>query len=97
MILRQFLAVIAVLAGVQLCFAAEEKLSTATGSGQDLTAETFAKLHQTIKPGPGESKWLQLPWMNNFTLVRKKAAAESKPILCYGGIGAGPTDVLSYC
>lgn len=50
-----------------------------------LNAETFAKLHQLIKPAPGEARWADVPWMpsTNLWAARQKAAAEGKPLFLW--------------
>ncbi len=58
-----------------------------------LTPTTFAKYQKQIKPQPGESRWMELPWFLDLHAARQKAAAEGKPLFLYSaggstGIGA---------
>jgi hypothetical protein len=53
-----------------------------------LSAETFPKLHKQIRPQPGESRWLELPWLIDLHAARQKAAAEGKPLFVLSGGGA---------
>jgi hypothetical protein len=45
-----------------------------------LNAETFASIHKQIKPQPGESRWMEIPWLTDLHEARQKAAAEGKPL-----------------
>lgn len=47
------------------------------------TPERFAALQALIKPGPGEDKWQQIPWLSSLWEARKQAAARGKPILLW--------------
>ena len=53
-----------------------------------LTADTFPELHKQIRPQPGESRWLELPWLIDLHAARQKAAAEGKPLFVLSGGGA---------
>jgi hypothetical protein len=62
-----------------------------------LTPETFAKLHTLIRPHDHEWRHLRVHWLTDVVAVRKKAAAEDKPIIiCYTG-GAGYNEPLGTC
>ena len=50
----------------------------------------FAKLHQLIRPQPGESRWMEIDWYPNVWEARQKAAAEGKPIFLMAGSGGAP-------
>jgi hypothetical protein len=50
--------------------------------------DQFPSLHKQIKPQPGESRWMEIPWLIDIHEARKKAAAEGKPILVLSGGGA---------
>lgn len=52
-------------------------------AAEPILAEQVAKLHALIKPGAGEEKWTQIPWMTNLWEARKTAAAQGKPILLW--------------
>ena len=47
--------------------------------------ESIEKLQRLIAPAPGESQWMQVPWMpsSNIYAARKKAAEEGKPLLLW--------------
>jgi hypothetical protein len=53
-----------------------------------LNGETFAQLRKQIRPQPGESRWMDIPWQIDVHEARKKAAAEGKPLFVYSGGGA---------
>lgn len=53
-------------------------------------AEQFEKLHQMLKPQPGESRWMEIDWYPNVWEARQKAAAEGKPIFILAGSGGAP-------
>jgi hypothetical protein len=55
--------------------------------------EQFARLHKLIKPGPGELRFHEIPWLLDVTQARKKAAALGKPILVWSGAGGAPIGV----
>jgi hypothetical protein len=54
----------------------------------NLNGETFPQLHKQIRPQPGESRWLELPWLIDLHAARQKAAAEGKPLFVLSGGGA---------
>jgi hypothetical protein len=53
-----------------------------------LDETTFAQLRRQIRPQPGESRWLEIPWLTDVHEARRKAAAEGKPLFVYSGGGA---------
>ena len=53
-----------------------------------LTTTTFAQYQKQIKPQPGESRWMNLPWLLDLHEARQKAAAEGKPIFIYSSGGS---------
>ena len=55
-----------------------------------LTAEQFAKLHQTIKPQRGEARWMEIDWHPNIWEARQKAARAGKPMFIWAGSGGAP-------
>ena len=55
-----------------------------------LSAEQFEKLHRTLKPQRGESRWMEIDWYPNVWEARQKAAAEGKPIFIMAGSGGAP-------
>jgi hypothetical protein len=80
----------------------EEKKTPTTDKARratrlDLTAESFPRLHTLIRPHDHEWRHLKVQWLTDVTAVRKKAAAEDKPIIiCYTG-GAGYNEPLGVC
>ncbi len=68
-------------------------LSTATlraETPQPIGTAEFEKLHQMLKPQPGESRWMEIDWYPNVWEARQKAAAEGKPIFLMAGSGGAP-------
>ena len=55
-----------------------------------LRSDEFTRLHQMLKPQPGESRWMEIDWYPNVWEARKKAAAEGKPIFLWAGSGGAP-------
>jgi hypothetical protein len=55
---------------------------------QKLNEETFSQLRKQIRPQPGESRWMDIPWLIDLHEARQKAAAEGKPLFVYSGGGA---------
>jgi hypothetical protein len=53
-----------------------------------LNPESFAQLRKQIRPQPGESRWMDIPWLIDVHEARRKAAAEGKPLFLYSGGGA---------
>jgi hypothetical protein len=60
---------------------------------QRILPEHFGKLHKLIKPGPGELRFQEIPWLLDVTQARKKAAALGKPMLVWSGAGGAPIGV----
>jgi hypothetical protein len=55
-----------------------------------LSVAEFDKLHQMLKPQPGESRWMEIDWHPSVWEARRKAAAEGKPIFIWAGSGGAP-------
>jgi hypothetical protein len=55
-----------------------------------LPAAQLEKLHRTLKPQRGESRWMEIDWYPNVWEARQKAAAEGKPIFLLAGSGGAP-------
>lgn len=55
---------------------------------ESLNGKTFAQLQKQIKPQPGESRWMEIPWQIDVHAARQKAAADGKPLFVYSGGGA---------
>ena len=47
--------------------------------------DQFDKLYKMIKPQPGESLFMEIPWELSLWEGRQKAAAEGKPMLVWAG------------
>jgi hypothetical protein len=45
-----------------------------------LNADTFQAIHRKIRPQPGESFWMAIPWLTDLHDARQKAANEGKPL-----------------
>jgi hypothetical protein len=52
---------------------------------KSLTPESFDRLHKIIKPQPGESRFMEIPWILSLWEGRQKAAREGKPMLVWAG------------
>lgn len=57
-------------------------------SQSELNPGSFAALHRQIKPQPGESRWMEVPWLIDLHEARQQAAAQGKPIFVMSGGGA---------
>lgn len=57
-------------------------------AGEEITPANLAGLMARIKPQPGESRWLEIPWFLDLHEARQKAAVEGKPLFVYSGGGA---------
>jgi hypothetical protein len=57
-------------------------------SSQLLTGERFDQIRNRIRPQPGESRWMEIPWLIDLHEARRKAAAEGKPLFILSGGGA---------
>ncbi len=59
-----------------------------------LNADTFGPIHQQIRPQPGESRWMEIPWLTDLHAARQKAAAEGKPLFL---MAAGKAISIGMC
>jgi hypothetical protein len=59
------------------CTSTQAQVAT---NGVILNAESLAPIHKKIRPQPGESRWMQIPWLTDLHEARRKAAAEGKPL-----------------
>jgi hypothetical protein len=92
-----FLTVPVALAGATLLTLPARAESPAVSAKPDLTRESFPGLHTLIRPHDNEWRHLRVKWLTDVVAVRKKAAAEDKPIIiCYTG-GAGYNEPLGVC
>jgi hypothetical protein len=71
---------ICALAGFFVC----SGLSAGEGP-RSLTPESFDRLQKMIKPQPGESRFLEIPWHLSLWEARQQAAREGKPLLVWAG------------
>lgn len=55
---------------------------------EPLTVDTLGSLQKQIRPQPGESRWLEVPWLLDLHEARRQAAALGKPLFVYSGGGA---------
>ena len=74
------LAVAAVLAAASL----------AAADPPAIPPERFGELHDLIRPGPGEARWAEIPWMACLWEARRRAAAEGKPLLLWMATEGNP-------
>ncbi len=75
------LAVLVSLLGLTLTKAGEPAL---------ISPGEFDELHQLIRRGPGESRWMEIDWLPNIWEAQQKAAAEGKPLFIWAGSGGAP-------
>jgi len=75
-------------AGYSLAVSLLTILAQPASAEPKLTGETFDQLRKQIRPQPGESRWLEIPWLIDVHEARQKAAAEGKPLFVYSGGGA---------
>jgi hypothetical protein len=74
-----------------LLLAAEPPTSQAAdAAARKLLAEKFEDVQKLIKPQPGESRWMEIPWQVSLWEARQKAAAEGKPMFVWSGSGGAP-------
>lgn len=57
---------------------------------QRLSNAEIEKLHRSLKPQPGEARWMEITWYPNVWEARQKAAAEGKPLFLWAGSGGAP-------
>jgi hypothetical protein len=60
-----------------------------SGASKVLT-EQFSQTHKLIRPQPGESRWMDIPWQTSLWHARQKAAEEGKPMFVWSGSGGAP-------
>ena len=73
--------------GLSFVFAAG---AVCAGEPTPLPADQFDKLHQRIKPQPGEARWMEIDWHPNIWEARQKAARAGKPLFVWAGSGGAP-------
>ncbi len=62
--------------------------ASAAEPAEVLSAKSFAQIQKQIKPQPGESRWMDVPWFLDLHAARQKAAADGKPLFIYSSGGA---------
>jgi len=55
-----------------------------------LLTEKFEQTQKLIKPQPGESRWMEIPWQTSLWEARQLAAKEGKPMFVWSGSGGAP-------
>ena len=50
----------------------------------------FREIHDLIRPGAGEARWAEIPWLACLWEARRKAAAEGKPLLLWMATEGNP-------
>jgi hypothetical protein len=90
MLMTQLKPVVCLLLAVSVLMGGVDSLTAQPPPSDDvkLNADTFPQLHKQIRPQPGESRWLELPWLIDLHAARQKAAAEGKPLFVLSGGGA---------
>ena len=68
----------------------EAKSKPANSVEMAMTEAKLTKLRQLIKPQPGESRWMEIPWQYSLWTAREMAAKEGKPIFLWFGSGGSP-------
>lgn len=56
----------------------------------EIPREDVSRLHEAIKPQPGESPWRQIPWMTSIRAARARSVAEDKPIVIFTAADGSP-------
>jgi hypothetical protein len=74
--------------GLVVGFGRESTLARPAADQTTVNEETFHQLRKQIRPQPGESRWMDIPWLIDVHEARQKAAAEGKPLFVYSGGGA---------
>lgn len=69
-------------------------MSQAAADEVKLSEETFGPIHKLIRPQPGESRWMDVPWLTDLHEARRKGAAEGKPLLL---IASGKAISIGMC
>jgi hypothetical protein len=74
--------------GSMALLAPDERAAEPARPAAELTADTFASLQKQVRPQPGESRWLEIPWLLDLHEGRRQAATAGKPLFVYSGGGA---------
>src|SRR5688500_15261603 len=86
---------IVMLAAIGAVCAADEVRGTGKGEPENSWAskvlrEDFPQTHKLIRPQPGESRWMDIPWQTSLWQARRRAAEEGKPMFVWSGSGGAP-------
>ena len=90
MIMRKLKSMLAVLLAANLLMGSgglAHQLRAAEPA-EPVTEKSFAQYQTQIKPQPGESRWMDVPWFLELHEARQKAAKEGKPLFIYSSGGA---------
>jgi hypothetical protein len=74
----------------QALAAEQPSAQAADAATRKLLVEKFEDVQKLIKPQPGESRWMEIPWQVSLWEARQKAAAEGKPMFVWSGSGGAP-------
>ena len=85
MLRRQFVLALAVLTAAPLVVSHASAEEAAV-----LSVQQIEKLHQMLRPQPGESRWMEIEWYPSIWEARHKAAQEGKPIFIMAAAGGAP-------
>jgi hypothetical protein len=55
--------------------------------------QPVGELLAIVRPQPGESLWMEIPWHTSVWEARQQAAAEGKPLFIWAANGGGPIGV----
>jgi hypothetical protein len=81
------------LAILALCSPAVPASAGQRGAAPPASPDRMEEVHRLVKPQPGESRWMEVPWLTSVWGARRQAAAEGKPVFIWAGSGGGPIGV----
>lgn len=76
--------------GLSLILAGSLAWAVPVRGAEELSASSFTRIHQLIRPQTDESRWREVSWQTSIWEARRQAAAAGKPILIWSGGGAAP-------
>jgi hypothetical protein len=56
----------------------------------EIAPQDFKRLHDLIRPQPGESPWRDIEWMISIRGARERAAREGLPLLIFTAADGSP-------
>jgi hypothetical protein len=77
--------------------AGQDKETKPKATKNDLTSDTFPKLHALVRPHEDEWRHLKVEWITDVVAARTKATKEDKPIVVLYTGGAGYNEPLGVC